>query len=97
NHGMTLIGLLLAALAICVLGILDDFQYLRGRHKLLGQIVGVGILMVVGVQIHTVHLLGYDVELGMLALPVTMIWLLGAINSLNLIDGMDGLLSSVGF
>src|SRR5439155_5894298 len=38
----------------------------------------------------------WHVELGLLAVPFTLFWLLGAINSLNLIDGMDGLLSSVG-
>ena len=36
-------------------------------------------------------------ELGLLAVPFTALWLLGIINSLNLLDGMDGLLSCVGF
>jgi UDP-GlcNAc:undecaprenyl-phosphate GlcNAc-1-phosphate transferase len=91
------LGLLLAALAICALGVLDDYQWLRGRHKLVGQAAAVSIVMAFGVQIHTVHLFGSDIALGVLALPVTLLWLLGAVNSLNLIDGMDGLLGSVGF
>src|ERR1700722_2059806 len=33
-----LLGLFLAALLLCVLGVLDDFHCVRGRHKLLGQI-----------------------------------------------------------
>jgi UDP-GlcNAc:undecaprenyl-phosphate GlcNAc-1-phosphate transferase len=96
-HAAHFVGLLLAAMAICALGVLDDFQCLRGRHKLLGQVMAVGIVIGFGVQIRSIHLLGVDVELGMLAIPVTLLWLLGAINSLNLLDGMDGLLGSVGF
>jgi UDP-GlcNAc:undecaprenyl-phosphate GlcNAc-1-phosphate transferase len=43
-----------------------------------------------------VQVFGLDLDLGLLAVPFTMFWLLGAVNSLNLIDGMDGLLGSVG-
>src|SRR4051812_10278314 len=32
-------GLFLAALVLCIVGVADDFGYLRGRHKLIGQIV----------------------------------------------------------
>jgi UDP-GlcNAc:undecaprenyl-phosphate GlcNAc-1-phosphate transferase len=43
-----------------------------------------------------IRLFGSVFDLGPLAIPFTCLWLLGAINSLNLIDGMDGLLGSVG-
>src|SRR5205807_3125260 len=79
-----------------IVGLVDDFIRLRGRHKLLGQVVSVLIVMSFGLVVHQISLFGWQVELGLLAYPFTMLWLLGAINSLNLIDGMDGLLSSVG-
>lgn len=91
-----LLGLLLAALVICLVGVVDDLGRLRGRHKLIGQILAVAIVMVAGVEINHIRLFGRSVELGLLAVPFTAFLLLGAINSLNLIDGMDGLLSSVG-
>ena len=37
-----------------------------------------------------------EIELGLLALPFTLFWLLGAINAVNLLDGIDGLASTVG-
>ncbi len=92
-----LIGLLAAGVLVCALGVADDFGRLRGRHKLLGQIVAVAVVIASGVEVRTVHLLGADFELGVLAIPFTAFILLGAINSLNLIDGMDGLLGTVGF
>jgi UDP-GlcNAc:undecaprenyl-phosphate GlcNAc-1-phosphate transferase len=96
GHAGFLLGLLLAGLVISALGVVDDLVTLRGRYKLLGQVLAVGIVMAAGVVVRKIQLFGWDVELGLLSVPFTLFWLLGAINSLNLIDGMDGLLSSVG-
>jgi UDP-GlcNAc:undecaprenyl-phosphate GlcNAc-1-phosphate transferase len=94
--GNDLLGLLLAGGLIVAVGVADDFGLLRGRHKLLGQILAVAVVMAFGVHIRTLHLFDWEIDLGLLAVPFTAFVLLGAINSLNLIDGMDGLLSSVG-
>ncbi|MBL8800062.1 MAG: undecaprenyl/decaprenyl-phosphate alpha-N-acetylglucosaminyl 1-phosphate transferase [Planctomycetia bacterium] len=96
KHETGLFGLLAASLVICAVGLVDDFRTLRGRHKLLGQLVAVGIVMASGVMVERISLFGLQLDLGPLAWPFTALWLLGAINSLNLIDGMDGLLGSVG-
>jgi UDP-GlcNAc:undecaprenyl-phosphate GlcNAc-1-phosphate transferase len=39
---------------------------------------------------------GASVALGMLAIPVTVLWVIGVTNALNLIDGLDGLAAGVG-
>ena len=96
EQGVTLRGLLLASVVICVVGLLDDYRGLRGRHKLIGQALAVTIMISSGVLVSRVRLFNWDVDLGLLAIPFTAFWLLGAINSLNLIDGMDGMLSCVG-
>ena len=49
-----------------------------------------GVLMAFGVVVRNVRILDWNVELGLLAVPLTSLFLLGAINSLNLLDGMDG-------
>lgn len=90
-----LLGLFLASLAICAVGITDDFGRLRGRHKLLGQLLAVAVVIAFGVRIDAIRLFGGDFSLGPMALPFTAFFLLGAINSLNLLDGMDGLLTSL--
>lgn len=95
KEGSWLVGLALAGGLICALGVADGFGWLRGRHKLLGQVVAVCVVIYFGGKAQEVCLLGWHIELGLLALPFTVCWLLGTINSLNLIDGMDGLLSSV--
>jgi UDP-GlcNAc:undecaprenyl-phosphate GlcNAc-1-phosphate transferase len=91
-----LVGLLLGAGVICLVGVIDDYHRLRGRYKLLGQLAAVAVVVAAGVQVRAVALFGWDVELGWFGVPFTVFWLLGAINSLNLLDGMDGLLGTVG-
>ncbi len=91
-----LLGLLIAATTICVVGIYDDARGLRGKYKLLGQLCAVGIVIAFGVRIEHVHFFEWEIELGYSSIPLTVFLLLGAINSLNLLDGMDGLLGSVG-
>lgn len=91
-----LAGLMLAAVLISVLGVMDDYGKLRGRYKLLGQIAIVSLVIMMGVKVESFRLLDWPVHLGWMSIPFTAFFLLGAINSLNLLDGMDGLLSVIG-
>ncbi len=90
------IGLLASTGLIVLVGLIDDAKGMRGRQKLLGQIVAVGILVGCGLKIEKLAILGEVYSLGFFAVPFTMFWLLGAINAFNLIDGVDGLASSLG-
>ena len=91
-----LVGLLVAGIVIVVLGLLDDRFVVRGRHKLLGQILVSLLLCYIGYDIQSIRLFGWQIDLGLLSVPVTIGWLVLATNSLNLIDGIDGLASTVG-
>lgn len=91
-----LTGLTGATVLICLVGLVDDAFELRGRQKLLGQTLTVLVIVLGGLTIERVELFGFEVNLGLLAVPFTMLWLLGTINALNLIDGVDGLASTVG-
>ena len=60
------------------------------------QIVSVLPIVLLGYYVDRVVAFGYPIELGWLGIPLTVLWLVGCINALNLIDGMDGLASIVG-
>ncbi len=89
-------GLLLAGAWIVVLGLIDDRFGMRGRYKLLGQIIAALIVIFSGLEIHAFSLFGQKIQLGYFSIPFTLFWLVGAINSLNLLDGIDGLATTIG-
>lgn len=94
------VGLLLAATFVMLIGLLDDLIDLQARIKLAGQIVGCLILLAAGVQIDFVtdFITGKGlVALGLLTWPLTLLWVIGLTNTVNLVDGVDGLAGGIVF
>lgn len=91
-----LIILVGAGLVILALGVGDDRFGIHAEKKLYGQLVIILGLMLLGQRFDTVTLpFAGTVELGGWAWPFTLMWYLGFINSMNLIDGLDGLASGI--
>ncbi|MCS7239291.1 MAG: undecaprenyl/decaprenyl-phosphate alpha-N-acetylglucosaminyl 1-phosphate transferase [Thermoguttaceae bacterium] len=93
---LSLLPLLAASLWIVILGLVDDWRKLRGRHKLLGQLLAAGILVSLGFYFNRINLFGWTFDLGILAVPFVVFWFVGAINSVNLLDGADGFAGTIG-
>jgi UDP-GlcNAc:undecaprenyl-phosphate/decaprenyl-phosphate GlcNAc-1-phosphate transferase len=85
-----------AAGLACLFGAIDDCCTLRSRAKLLLQLVAASLITAAGFSVHFIVVFGYHVELGWWGVPLTIAWIVGCINALNLIDGLDGLASLVG-
>lgn len=88
--------LIVAAGTVCIFGSIDDYWCLNSRHKLLLQMVAVLPVVAMGYSVDRVVAFGYPIELGWYGIPLTIAWLMGCINALNLLDGMDGLAATVG-
>ncbi len=93
-------GMLLGAVVIVVLGIFDDIYSLRASFKFVVQIVAALIAVFSGSVISALsnpNIFSQNPvwELGFLAYPVTVIWIVAITNSVNLIDGLDGLACGV--
>ena len=91
-----LCGLVLAAVFLLGVGVLDDWKGIRGRHKLIGQIVAATILMLFGYQFESVSFAGINIKFGVFAGILIYMWVLAAINSVNLLDGADGIATTIG-
>jgi UDP-GlcNAc:undecaprenyl-phosphate GlcNAc-1-phosphate transferase len=88
-------GHFIAFLAACVLvfvvGFLDDWKLLSWRPKLLAQIAAASAVYAAGYQIDKVGLpWGPEFGLGLMAPVVTVLWVVFFTNSINMIDGRDG-------
>ncbi|ACB85941.1 glycosyltransferase family 4 protein [Natranaerobius thermophilus] len=89
-------GLLMGSILILVIGMLDDIYGLSPLIKLGGQVAAVLVFIAFGNQVEFLTN-PFDglFYLGVLSIPVTVMWMVGVTNALNLIDGLDGLASGV--
>ena len=81
------IGIFAGATIMSLMGAMDDRWGLGSYIKLLGQLLAAGLLVYSGVQI---QLFG-----GWLDVLITLLWVVGITNALNLLDNMDGLSGGV--
>lgn len=93
-------GMLLGAVVIVILGILDDIFVLPALPKFFVQIGAALIAVLHGNRIDflsnpNVFSKNPFWELGWLAIPITVFWIVGITNAVNLIDGLDGLACGV--
>lgn len=96
----SIIYIFVGATIIVLLGMVDDSKPLSAKVKLIGQILAALVLVMGGIKIEfftNPFISGYNVtSLGMFSIPITVIWVVGITNTLNLIDGLDGLAAGVG-
>ena len=93
----SLIGLMIGGTIIVAIGIIDDYCDLPAKVKLLGQIFAAAVLVIgfdVRIDVIT-DPFGDYIYLEFLAIPATIFWVVGLTNTVNLIDGLDGLAAGV--
>jgi UDP-GlcNAc:undecaprenyl-phosphate GlcNAc-1-phosphate transferase len=96
------IGLLFGGLAAVVLGVLDEKLNLPPLVHLAGQVAAAGVAIVAGLgTIQAVSLPfsslitpGYALP-GVISLGLTLFWLVGMMNTVNFLDGLDGLVAGI--
>jgi UDP-GlcNAc:undecaprenyl-phosphate GlcNAc-1-phosphate transferase len=82
-----------AAFCMLILGVADDFLGLSFKSKFAVQLAAALTVWLWGFRIETITfpLGGAPLHMGWLSLPVTLLWIVGITNAINLIDGLDGL------
>ena len=93
----SMIAILIGSFVIIVTGVLDDMYEISPKAKLLGQAIAAAIVIFFGdIQIEFINLpFGGELNFGYLSIPLTLIWIIGITNAINLIDGLDGLAAGV--
>ncbi len=91
------LGFLGAVALVFATGLIDDWRAMRPRQKLIGQTVAAIAVYAAGYRLEAI---GFPwrgtIDLGLLAFPATLLWVVFFTNALNLIDGKDGVATGVG-
>ena len=92
-----LIGLMVGGSLIVLVGVIDDYKNLPAKVKLVGQILAAAVLVIAfDVRIDFItDPFGDYIYTEWLAIPVTIFWIVVLTNTVNLIDGLDGLAAGV--
>jgi UDP-GlcNAc:undecaprenyl-phosphate GlcNAc-1-phosphate transferase len=90
-------GLAFAATALLLVGLFDDLYGLRYYWKFAAQIVAAVYIWNCGFRIETIShpLGGGTLDLELFSFPLTVLWIVGITNAVNLIDGLDGLAAGI--
>lgn len=90
--------LLLAACFMFFVGLIDDIKTngLRARIKFLAQIAAAIGVCAVGVRIKSIVITdSLALNFGWFSWPLTLLWIVGITNAVNLSDGLDGLAGGI--
>ncbi len=84
------------ALIVFTVGVWDDVHGVSVPYKFLLEFVAALIVVGVGQQIESVRLpFTGPIELGMLTPVISLLWIVGVTNAINLIEGLDGLAGGI--
>lgn len=96
GFGISLIKLGGISLLLLALGLFDDKYKCRVRYKLIGEIMIALLMFYAGYKVsYLTNPWGEHFTLGLMSLPITIIWFLLTMNAINLIDGLDGLAAGI--
>ena len=93
--GGEMMGVLLAAVIVCAVGVLDDIRELDWLTKLAGQMIAAGVMAFYGVQLLSLPVFGVTVLPAPFLVTLTIFTVIISSNAVNFIDGLDGLAAGV--
>lgn len=92
----TMNSILISSFIIVLTGVIDDIKPLKASTKFIGQVIAACVIVFYGkILMQDLSAFGIYIDFGVFAYPVTIFFILGCINCMNLIDGLDGLAAGI--
>ena len=86
------LGLAIGIVPILAVSVVDDIWQVKAAPKFAAHVLGASIAVALGVSLGpVVHLFQSPIHVGVLAVPLSILWIVGVTNAFNIIDGLDGL------
>lgn len=91
-HSVKMNAILIGSFFIILTGMIDDINSLSPKQQFLGQIIAALVIIFYGdITLSHITAFGFNIQFGIFAYPITLFFILGCINVIRLIDGLDGL------
>lgn len=85
-------SILIGSFIVVLTGIIDDIKSIKASYKLLGHIAAACVITFYGgILLNNITAFGFYFDFGILAYPLTILFIVSCTNIINLIDGLDGL------
>jgi UDP-GlcNAc:undecaprenyl-phosphate/decaprenyl-phosphate GlcNAc-1-phosphate transferase len=95
SHPSFLGGIIVGGTIMFLAGLYDDLRGMPPLAKLGIQSLAAAVAFALGFRIEVIGIGSSEIALGAIALPVTILWVVGVTNAFNLIDGLDGLATGI--
>ena len=97
NYIQKIIGFVLGALVIGITCFIDDVKGVKALVKLVAQIIAAIIVIKFGIRIDNMDIpfLKFENQSNIFYIVLTLFWIVGITNAMNLIDGLDGLSTGI--
>ena len=85
-------AIIIGSCLIFFMGLWDDLKNWRALYKLIIQLIAAGLVAYAGFRFTRLSfdLIGLSIPFGIFAYPITVLWIAGVTNAVNLMDGIDG-------
>ena len=89
-------SILMGSFIVILSGLIDDIKPIKATHKFLCHFVAAAIIVFYGgILLDNISAFGLNINFGILAYPITLLFIVACTNVINLIDGLDGLSSGI--
>ncbi len=98
NYALKLSGFFLGILTLSIFCYFDDIKGIHPLVKLTGQVLAAIIVILFGIRIEDLNIPFLDGNImlnNIVSIGITLFWIVGVTNAINLIDGLDGLSSGI--
>lgn len=96
THSAIMNSILISSFIVVLTGVVDDIKPLGAGIKFIAQLTAACIIVFYGnILMQDISAFGIYIDFGIFAIPLTIFFILGCVNCMNLIDGMDGLAAGI--
>lgn len=97
DYANKLIGIFIGIIVLVIFCFFDDWKGIKPYVKLIGQILAAGIIIYSGIQIDKIDIEIFNIHIydANILKIITLIWIVGITNAINLTDGLDGLSTGI--